>query len=63
VAGDVIFLYAPFWRRKAPLVSRWQLHTLYVTPVFYLYLEQFREWLGRFRKPTEPAPLQAAGVS
>jgi HAE1 family hydrophobic/amphiphilic exporter-1 len=40
-----------------------QLLTLYVTPVFYLYLERFREWLGRSRKSPEPAPLQAAGVS
>jgi len=40
-----------------------QLLTLYVTPVFYLYLERFREWLGRSRRPAEPAPLQAAGVS
>jgi HAE1 family hydrophobic/amphiphilic exporter-1 len=40
-----------------------QLLTLYATPVFYLYLERFREWLGRSRRPAEPAPLQAAGVS
>ena len=24
-----------------------QVVTLYVTPVFYIYLEQFQEWLGR----------------
>ncbi|HEX2870803.1 MAG TPA: efflux RND transporter permease subunit [Polyangiaceae bacterium] len=40
-----------------------QLLTLYVTPVFYVYLERFREWLGRSRKRAEPTPLQAAGVS
>jgi hydrophobic/amphiphilic exporter-1 (mainly G- bacteria), HAE1 family len=40
-----------------------QLLTLYVTPVFYLYLEAFSEWLRRSRRPSEPAPLQAAGVS
>lgn len=40
-----------------------QLLTLYVTPVFYVYLERFREWLGRSRKRAEPEPLQAAGVS
>ena len=40
-----------------------QLLTLYVTPVFYIYLERFREWLGRSRRPAEPEPLQAAGVS
>ena len=31
-----------------------QLLTLYITPVFYMYLEAFREWLGRRRAP---APL------
>ena len=40
-----------------------QLLTLYVTPVFYVYLERFREWLGRSRRRAEPAPLQPAGVS
>ncbi len=40
-----------------------QLLTLYVTPVFYLYLEGFREWLGRSRPRAEPGSLQAAGVS
>ncbi len=40
-----------------------QLLTLYVTPVFYLYLESFREWVGRSRRHATPAPLQAAGVS
>ncbi len=37
-----------------------QLLTLYVTPVFYLYLESFREWLGRSRKPPQAEPLSAA---
>ena len=40
-----------------------QLLTLYVTPVFYVYLERFREWLSRSRKRAQPEPLQAAGVS
>ena len=40
-----------------------QLLTLYVTPVFYLYLEGFREWLERSRHRAQPAPLQAAGIS
>jgi len=41
-----------------------QLLTLYVTPVFYLYLERFREWSARFRRRSpDPAPLQPAGVS
>jgi len=25
--------------------------TLYVTPVFYLYMEDFRHWLARLRRP------------
>jgi HAE1 family hydrophobic/amphiphilic exporter-1 len=36
-----------------------QLLTLYITPVFYVYMEAFRDWLGRRRKPAavpEPAP-------
>jgi HAE1 family hydrophobic/amphiphilic exporter-1 len=41
-----------------------QMLTLYVTPVFYLYMEDFRHWLGRFRRRQgieawrehEPAP-------
>jgi hydrophobic/amphiphilic exporter-1 (mainly G- bacteria), HAE1 family len=41
-----------------------QLLTLYVTPVFYLYLERFREWSARFRRRSAAAPpLQPAGVS
>ena len=44
-----------------------QLLTLYVTPVFYLYLERFREWIGRSRRraapPASSGPLQPAGVS
>jgi HAE1 family hydrophobic/amphiphilic exporter-1 len=40
-----------------------QLLTLYVTPVFYLYLERFSEWLDRSRRARQTAPLQAAGIS
>ena len=40
-----------------------QLLTLYVTPVFYLYLEAFREWAARSRKRPKRASVQAAGVS
>lgn len=40
-----------------------QLLTLYVTPIFYLYLERFREWLAPGQKHADPASLQAAGVS
>jgi len=41
-----------------------QLLTLYITPVFYLYMESFQKWLGRvFRKrpaeaPATPSPEQ-----
>jgi HAE1 family hydrophobic/amphiphilic exporter-1 len=40
-----------------------QLLTLYVTPVFYLYFERFREWLARVRRRSHRGPLQPAGVS
>jgi HAE1 family hydrophobic/amphiphilic exporter-1 len=32
-----------------------QMLTLFVTPVFFTYMEQFREWLGRRRGKGEPA--------
>ncbi len=34
-----------------------QLITLYLTPVVYIYLEEFQEWLGRRRHPA-PVPMQ-----
>ncbi|HXY18526.1 MAG TPA: efflux RND transporter permease subunit [Gemmatimonadales bacterium] len=42
-----------------------QLVTLYVTPVFYTYLDELQTWLGRSRKPAraagaEPLPEPAA---
>jgi HAE1 family hydrophobic/amphiphilic exporter-1 len=40
-----------------------QLLTLYVTPVFYLYLERFGEWAARQRRRTPAPPLQPAGIS
>jgi HAE1 family hydrophobic/amphiphilic exporter-1 len=40
-----------------------QLLTLYVTPVFYLYLERFREWGARHRRPSAAVELQPAGTS
>jgi HAE1 family hydrophobic/amphiphilic exporter-1 len=40
-----------------------QLLTLYVTPVFYLYLERFREWAARRRHRPLAAELQPAGTS
>jgi HAE1 family hydrophobic/amphiphilic exporter-1 len=41
-----------------------QIVTLYMTPVFYTYLDEFQAWLGRrFRAPTGPVfvPAPAAG--
>src|SRR2546421_6614457 len=32
-----------------------QMLTLFVTPVFFTYMEQFREWLGRRRGKGRPA--------
>jgi HAE1 family hydrophobic/amphiphilic exporter-1 len=40
-----------------------QLLTLYATPVFYLYLEHFREWLGRSRGHRDSPPLEPARAS
>ena len=41
-----------------------QLLTLYVTPVFYLYMERFREWTVRLRRrPVASPTLQPAGLS
>jgi len=37
-----------------------QLVTLYLTPVFYLYMESFQSWLNRLRG-REPAPALAGG--
>jgi HAE1 family hydrophobic/amphiphilic exporter-1 len=35
--------------------------TLYVTPIFYIYMEQFQEWLAR-RKATGRAALDPAAA-
>ena len=43
-----------------------QLLTLYVTPVFYLYMESFREWIDRrfrSRAPDLPEPTQTRHTS
>jgi hydrophobic/amphiphilic exporter-1 (mainly G- bacteria), HAE1 family len=40
-----------------------QLLTLYVTPVFYLYLERFGDFVARAKRSAAPAPLQPAGSS
>ena len=37
-----------------------QLLTLYTTPVVYLYLDRFRLWCERFRKPKHPALVGAS---
>jgi HAE1 family hydrophobic/amphiphilic exporter-1 len=39
-----------------------QLLTLYITPVFYVYMEAFREWLARGKKPA-PAPAATPALS
>src|SRR5437588_8208619 len=33
-----------------------QLLTLYITPVFYLYMDRFQHWLGRRGKPGPQEP-------
>jgi len=37
-----------------------QLLTLYITPVVYIYFEQFRQWVGRRRHHPQPQPAIAA---
>jgi HAE1 family hydrophobic/amphiphilic exporter-1 len=36
-----------------------QLLTLYITPVIYVYFEQFRHWVGARRRAHAPAPMPA----
>ena len=36
-----------------------QLLTLFITPVIYIYFEQFRHWVGARRKAHAPAPVPA----
>jgi HAE1 family hydrophobic/amphiphilic exporter-1 len=31
-----------------------QLLTLYITPVFYLYMERLQDWMGRKKSSTQP---------
>jgi HAE1 family hydrophobic/amphiphilic exporter-1 len=38
-----------------------QLLTLYLTPVFYTYMESFQDWMGRRRR--RPAKVEAIGAS
>ncbi len=33
--------------------------TLYVTPVFYIYMDMIQDWLGRRRKAAQPAAVRA----
>lgn len=33
-----------------------QFFTLYITPVFYIYLDRFSRWVSRVRRPRRPAP-------
>jgi multidrug efflux pump subunit AcrB len=37
-----------------------QLLTLYITPVVYVYFEEFRSWVGRRRRHAGPQPAHAA---
>jgi len=43
-----------------------QLVTLYLTPVFYTYMESFQQWMGRkgvaFEAPGEALPLGSVGT-
>jgi HAE1 family hydrophobic/amphiphilic exporter-1 len=38
-----------------------QLLTLYITPVFYTYMESFQDWMGRRRRG--PAKVEPIGAS
>jgi hydrophobic/amphiphilic exporter-1 (mainly G- bacteria), HAE1 family len=40
-----------------------QLLTLYITPVFYTYMERFQGATGRFRRKKKPAPATAPEVA
>jgi HAE1 family hydrophobic/amphiphilic exporter-1 len=40
-----------------------QIITLYITPIYYTYLDQFQQWLGRrFHRRPEEVPIEAPGV-
>ena len=36
-----------------------QLLTLYITPVYYVYIETARQWLGRRRRQPQPEAVDA----
>jgi len=36
-----------------------QLLTLFITPVIYIYFEQFRHWVGARRRAHAPPPVPA----
>jgi hypothetical protein len=40
-----------------------QLVTLYLTPVFYVYMEQAQQWLGRRARRAERAPATTTAPS
>ena len=37
--------------------------TLYVTPVFYIYMEHFQEWLAHRKRTAEPALAPHVGAA
>jgi hydrophobic/amphiphilic exporter-1 (mainly G- bacteria), HAE1 family len=39
-----------------------QLLTLYITPVYYVYIEGARLWLSHRRERRTPAPVEAAAL-
>ena len=58
-AGDGAELRTPLGIAIVGGLMLSQLLTLYTTPVVYLYLDRFRLWCARWRRPRAGAPLEA----